>query len=103
MAATTRLWFLRGFTTKMVNPVTRLFFGRLPRCGILTHTGRTSGHRYRAPIFVLRRGDEHTSELQSPCNLVCRLLLEKKKNNTNITFYIKKNNNKIINTTKKHN
>src|SRR2546426_6936223 len=24
--------------------------------------------------------DEHTSELQSPCNLVCRLLLEKKKN-----------------------
>src|SRR2546426_7922186 len=34
---------------------------------------------------VLRRGnrpersEEHTSELQSPCNLVCRLLLEKKK------------------------
>src|SRR2546426_4027508 len=26
--------------------------------------------------------DEHTSELQSPCNLVCRLLLEKKKNTT---------------------
>src|SRR2546426_4438055 len=31
------------------------------------------------------RSEEHTSELQSPCNLVCRLLLEKKK---------KKNNNK---------
>src|SRR2546426_2935525 len=33
------------------------------------------------------RSEEHTSELQSPCNLVCRLLLEKKKkknnNNTN--------------------
>src|SRR2546426_9340398 len=29
------------------------------------------------------RSEEHTSELQSPCNLVCRLLLEKKKiNNT---------------------
>src|SRR6266446_9096023 len=26
------------------------------------------------------RSEEHTSELQSPCNLVCRLLLEKKKN-----------------------
>src|SRR2546426_1364820 len=30
---------------------------------------------------VAPRSEEHTSELQSPCNLVCRLLLEKKKNN----------------------
>src|SRR5205807_5958257 len=29
------------------------------------------------------RSEEHTSELQSPCNLVCRLLLEKKNNSTN--------------------
>src|SRR5256885_9599119 len=29
---------------------------------------------------ALNRSEEHTSELQSPCNLVCRLLLEKKKN-----------------------
>src|SRR3989454_3727726 len=28
---------------------------------------------------ALKRSEEHTSELQSPCNLVCRLLLEKKK------------------------
>src|SRR2546426_3821744 len=28
---------------------------------------------------VFPRSEEHTSELQSPCNLVCRLLLEKKK------------------------
>src|SRR2546426_2136968 len=28
---------------------------------------------------ILIRSEEHTSELQSPCNLVCRLLLEKKK------------------------
>src|SRR5256885_12934868 len=28
------------------------------------------------------RSEEHTSELQSPCNLVCRLLLEKKNNNS---------------------
>src|SRR2546426_10989144 len=36
-----------------------------------------------APEQLVRRGksrsEEHTSELQSPCNLVCRLLLEKKK------------------------
>src|SRR2546426_8509393 len=37
------------------------------------------------------RSEEHTSELQSPCNLVCRLLLEKKK---------KKNRNQMILTTK---
>src|SRR2546426_3321764 len=35
------------------------------------------------------RSEEHTSELQSPCNLVCRLLLEKKK---------KRNNNCAANT-----
>src|SRR5256885_7372599 len=29
----------------------------------------------------LERSEEHTSELQSPCNIVCRLLLEKKKKN----------------------
>src|SRR5256885_11281381 len=29
--------------------------------------------------YVHKRSEEHTSELQSPCNLVCRLLLEKKK------------------------
>src|SRR5258708_15928765 len=32
------------------------------------------------PTFVKRRSEEHTSELQSPDHLVCRLLLEKKKN-----------------------
>src|SRR5256885_8347997 len=31
------------------------------------------------PSVALARSEEHTSELQSPCNLVCRLLLEKKK------------------------
>src|SRR5256885_6115758 len=32
-----------------------------------------------SPTLASRRSEEHTSELQSPCNLVCRLLLEKKK------------------------
>src|SRR5256885_9850791 len=31
------------------------------------------------PLFYAYQSEEHTSELQSPCNLVCRLLLEKKK------------------------
>src|SRR5256885_6806789 len=35
---------------------------------------RFTGRRTKAP----ERSEEHTSELQSPCNLVCRLLLEKK-------------------------
>src|SRR2546426_8633538 len=30
-------------------------------------------------VIISLRSEEHTSELQSPCNLVCRLLLEKKK------------------------
>src|SRR5256885_1814338 len=33
-------------------------------------------------LNVCHRSEEHTSELQSPCNLVCRLLLEKKKKKT---------------------
>src|SRR2546426_5574225 len=32
-------------------------------------------------LDIADRSEEHTSELQSPCNLVCRLLLEKKKEN----------------------
>src|ERR1039457_5258795 len=39
-------------------------------------------HRRRSPPL---RSEEHTSELQSPCNLVCRLLLEKKKKNNERT------------------
>src|SRR5256885_12572399 len=62
--------------------------------------GRQSPHRPATPIHLLSReisvtqhescarsryrSEEHTSELQSPCNLVCRLLLEKKKN-SNLT------------------
>src|SRR2546426_9210843 len=41
---------------------------------------------------VTSRSEEHTSELQSPCNLVCRLLLEKKKKTkkTNLNYDKKK-------------
>src|SRR2546426_2198429 len=45
---------------------------------------RESNHAWRGQSCPRRcalppRSEEHTSELQSPCNLVCRLLLEKKK------------------------
>src|SRR5256885_2986904 len=38
-----------------------------------------SGNSGTDGAFSVPRSEEHTSELQSPCNLVCRLLLEKKK------------------------
>src|SRR3989454_7680465 len=41
---------------------------------------RSGGDRLSMEENREMRSEEHTSELQSPCNLVCRLLLEKKKN-----------------------
>src|SRR2546426_1940516 len=48
------------------------------------------GRKYGIAVRIARfqncygpRSEEHTSELQSPCNLVCRLLLEKKKKEQN--------------------
>src|SRR2546426_2577030 len=49
-------------------------------------TREVAGSRAVANLLmqlVARRSEEHTSELQSPCNLVCRLLLEKKKTKLN--------------------
>src|SRR2546426_2263740 len=47
----------------------------------LRATPRALGTRSRTARNIAPRSEEHTSELQSPCNLVCRLLLEKKKKN----------------------
>src|SRR2546426_7231706 len=46
--------------------------------------GFSHRNRRTSPLSVQCsvRSEEHTSELQSPCNLVCRLLLEKKKKQT---------------------
>src|SRR5256885_9004990 len=55
-------------------PYTTLF--RSP--GFAT-VGLRAGYDFGKSLSNLRRSEEHTSELQSPCNLVCRLLLEKKK------------------------
>src|SRR5256885_7343379 len=52
---------------------------------IVTGIIQQESHRYTlldlGKVEALR-SEEHTSELQSPCNLVCRLLLEKKKTHT---------------------
>src|SRR5256885_9743503 len=69
-------------------PYTTLFRSRL-----LTQQRRQPALHHQGnlpPLQVIfenipHRSEEHTSELQSPCNLVCRLLLEKKKKNNDST------------------
>src|SRR5256885_7135017 len=51
----------------------QFFFHVTTAYALLRHNGVEVGKR------DYMRSEEHTSELQSPCNLVCRLLLEKKK------------------------
>src|SRR5256885_10007427 len=59
-------------------PYTTLFRSRQAR---RLHEHSSAAVISREPICepARDRSEEHTSELQSPCNLVCRLLLEKKK------------------------
>src|SRR2546428_5192342 len=59
-------------------PYTTLFRSRRPARGL--SLGRTGGAP--GPVRGGGRSEEHTSELQSRSDLVCRLLLEKKKNRT---------------------
>src|SRR5256885_8872898 len=85
------------YTTLFRSPA-RLFCGGLPsrtskrvnrlghcfRALLITETRAYAGYvsgpsRDNRDHARLLRSEEHTSELQSPCNLVCRLLLEKKK------------------------
>ena len=63
MAARTRLQFMRPFTTRFVNPITRPVAGRLPGFGILRYRGRKSGKTYRTPMNVFRRGDHYVFAL----------------------------------------
>src|SRR2546430_3981702 len=53
--------------------------GARPRAAAGTHPGGSDGDYRGDPRHCRQRSEEHTSELQSQSNLVCRLLLEKKK------------------------
>src|ERR1022692_3397527 len=66
---------LREYVTAAGGAEKVLHFGSKTTQAIHLHLvfqGGTNG-------YELKRSEEHTSELQSPCNLVCRLLLENKK------------------------
>src|SRR5256885_6818067 len=82
-------------------PYTTLFRSSFPspvvaqaRCEMTAFTihasknGQTITTVRIGPAVCVERSEEHTSELQSPCNLVCRLLLEKKKHEIYEFFYI---------------
>src|SRR5256885_5437657 len=53
--------------------------------GVEQRGRRAPGDLPAVQPHAVRRSEEHTSELQSPCNLVCRLLLEKKAAKSSIT------------------
>src|SRR6266567_7440764 len=57
-------------------------------------TGVAGARARRVRLRPAARSEEHTSELQSQSNLVCRLLLEKKKKNTHKIILNKKKKNK---------
>src|SRR2546426_9069567 len=63
-------------------PYTTLFRSQIGR----TRSPARSRRRTRR-LTCRGRSEEHTSELQSPCNLVCRLLLEKKKKTSTCSLH----------------
>src|SRR5256885_12101010 len=67
-------------------PYTTLFRSGLPLRVRLGRALRIPQPAQAAGRGGRHRSEEHTSELQSPCNLVCRLLLEKKKKNATRTL-----------------
>src|SRR5260370_22984418 len=62
--------FLMGITEERVAP---------PKCVCSFWRSASGARSYRPARWTEERSEEHTSELQSHLNLVCRLLLEKKK------------------------
>src|SRR3712207_25957 len=58
-----RLAWIRPFTTRVVNPLSRRLAPWLPMFGVLTYRGRTSGRTYRTPMNVFRHGDHYVFAL----------------------------------------
>jgi deazaflavin-dependent oxidoreductase (nitroreductase family) len=69
VAATRRVWPIRAFVRRFVNPGTRLFAGPVPWFAILTHVGRRSGRTYQIPINAFRRGDRYVFALTYGSNV----------------------------------
>src|SRR5207244_5162716 len=65
-------------------PYTTLF--RSPSSPISSRSAGSTASRCSASSLTAWRSEEHTSELQSPDHLVCRLLLEKKKKGLTYTY-----------------
>src|SRR5215204_7287054 len=79
-----------------------LMIRRPPRSTLFPYTTlfRSRASRWRSPCrgaapSPCARSEEHTSELQSHSDLVCRLLLEKKKNNENLPLIVQQYDNRI--------
>src|SRR2546430_6790285 len=72
-------WMGRGQRFTFASWKYRPFHAKISRaCQALSVSANASRYRSRCSIGVTPRSEEHTSELQSPSNLVCRLLLGKK-------------------------
>src|SRR5256885_5146203 len=69
---------VRRYVYGATPPLTAMFTGMV-RLTVAPAAGAVKEATIGVPFctVTLRRSEEHTSELQSPCNLVCRLLLEK--------------------------
>jgi deazaflavin-dependent oxidoreductase (nitroreductase family) len=61
--------FIRPFTVRVVNPLSRMVAGHLPLFGIVRHRGRRSGQLYRAPVNVFRDGDDYVVALTYSSNV----------------------------------
>src|SRR5437588_9493706 len=75
----------KGVGFRSPNPEWRRWAPRGVQCGNATDPGEAGGSPGESSLFFVKgrapwRSEEHTSELQSHSDLVCRLLLEKKKN-----------------------
>src|SRR5437867_7346980 len=64
---------------RMIARIRRRSYCRIPTTSLAAIMALTSSGVNGTTSFGLMRSEEHTSELQSPYDLVCRLLLEKKK------------------------
>src|SRR3989454_1855914 len=78
-------WSLLASVAALLSKETGAVVPALIAWGWIVRVGRRPARRRMAAyvaawvVLGVARSEEHTSELQSPCNLVCRLLLEKKK------------------------